>query len=58
MERTAVAGRSDKHQRVLLGLALLCTGVLLVTFLSPGLTLLDKLEYRTVDWRFRRRGVR
>lgn len=60
MERsTAVAIRhQEKHSRVLLGLALGCTAVMVAIFLWPGISLLNKLEYRTVDWRFRHRGVR
>ncbi len=47
-----------KHSRVLILLAVACTGIMLVIFFAPGLTVLDKLEYRTVDWRFQLRGPR
>ncbi len=54
----AVGRQEDKHRRIPVGLALICTVVMLAAFFTPGMTLLDKLECRTVDWRFRHRGVR
>ncbi len=60
MERSipGPARRQDKHSRILLALSLGCTMTMVVIFLWPAAGLLDKLEYRTVDWRFRSRGAR
>lgn len=58
MERSSQSAGREKHSRVLVGLALICTVVMVVVFLRPRLALLDDLEYRMVDWRFRHRGVR
>ena len=60
MERSIVGATrgQEKHSRILLGLALGCTVVMVVIFLWPTVGMLAKLEYRTVDSRFRSRGVR
>ncbi len=49
--------RPDYRRRLkLLLIAAACTLVMAVADFWPGVTMLDKMELRTVDWRFRYRG--
>ena len=59
MGETAVQrdARPDYRRKLkLLLIAAACTLVIAVADFWPGVTMLDKMELRTVDWRFRYRG--